>query len=118
MKESFEVLFYLDNSDLSIIEVGQTKSPDMKSLYRTCFWFMYSKTSNSITRFIFKANASRLKLREKRIKKGLLKPRSLSGTDGYIIEIDEKAFDFIEQRPENLPKETKATLEKYLSIML
>jgi hypothetical protein len=118
MKGQFEVLFYLDNNDVAIIEVGQAKSPDLKSLYNVCFWFIYHKTNNSINRFIFKANVSRQKLRERRIKKGLLKLNKHSGTDKYVIEIDEKAFDFIEQNPEKLSKEAKATIEKYLDAML
>lgn len=118
MKTPFEVLFYLDNSDLSIIEVGQAKSPDLRSFYNTYFWFIYNKTSHNLSRFIFKAKASKLKLREKRIKNGQLKPSRQSGAECYVIEIDEKAFDFVEKHPEKLPKEAKATLEKYLSVML
>ena len=118
MKAQFEVLFYLDNSDVAIIEVGQAKSPDLKNLYNSYVWFIYHKTNNSINRFIFKANLSRQKLRERRIKKGLLKLSRHSGADKYVIEIDKRAIDFVEQHPEKLSKEAKATIEKYLDTML
>lgn len=118
MKGQFEVLFYLDNNDMSIIEVGQAKNPDLRSLYNVCFWLIYNKTSKTITRFIFMANASRQKLRERRIKKGLLRLNKQSGAHTYVIEIDEKAFDFVEQHPQTLPNEAKVTIEKHLSKML
>ncbi len=41
-----------------------------------------------------------------------------SGADKYVIEIDKRAFDFVEQHPEKLSKEAKATIEKYLDTML
>lgn len=113
MKNQLEVLFYLDNNDVALIEVGQLHGSNLMSLYNTCYWFIYNKATKTINRFKFKTAG--LKRKDKRIKDGFLKSNPIAVTDKYIIEIDEQVLDFTAQQPDKLSEDTKITIEKYLA---
>lgn len=113
MKNQLEVLFYLDNNDVALIEVGHQPANSLVSLYNSCYWFIYHKATNTINRFKFKSAG--LKRKDKRVKNGLLKAGQATITDTYSIEIDEQTLDFTTQLPENLSEHTKVTLQKYMA---
>lgn len=113
MKNQLEVLFYLDNNDVALIEVGQLPGSNLMNLYNTCYWFIYNKATKSINRFKFKTAG--IKRKDKRIKDGFLKSNPATITNKYSIEIDEHVFDFTEQHPEKLSVDTKVTIEKYMA---
>ena len=113
MKNQLEVLFYLDNSDVALIEVGQLPGSNLITLYNTCYWFIYNKATKTINRFKFKTAG--IKRKDKRVKDGFLKSNPATITDKYSIEIDKKVLDFTEQQPEKLSEDTIVTIEKYIA---
>lgn len=113
MKNQLEVLFYLDNNDVALIEVGQLPGSNLMSLYNTCYWFIYNKATKTINRFKFKTAG--IKRKDKRIKDGFLKNNPVATANKYSIEIDKKVLDFTEQQPEKLSEDTKVTIEKYIA---
>ena len=113
MKNQLEVLFYLDNNDVALIEVGQMQTNNLMTLYNTCYWFIYNKATKTINLFKFKTEG--LKRKDKRVKDGFLKNNPITITDKYSIEIDKKVLDFTEQQPEKLSEDTKVTIEKYIA---
>jgi hypothetical protein len=111
MTNQCEIIYFLDNNDLALIEVEQGSNG-----LRSMLWFVYHKASQSISRFSFRPTFSKTKIRGQKIKKGFLKLTSKPGN--YSIEIDARLLDFTEQHPNNVPAGARVTIEKYLSTVV
>lgn len=112
MTSQCEIVYFLDNNDLAIIEVEQNSNNDL----RTMLWFVYHKASQNISRFSFRPTFSKTKVRGQKIKKGFLKLTSKPGN--YAIEIDANVMDFTERHPQSVPDGAKVTIEKYLKTIV
>ncbi|MXN89926.1 hypothetical protein GR160_01690 [Flavobacterium sp. Sd200] len=105
MTKECEIVYYLDNHDLAIIEVEQGSSNGLRNI----LWFVYHKTTQTISRFSFRPKNG---ARGRKIKKGFLRLTQNPGK--YSIEIDTQLLDFTEQHPHNVPVGAKQNIEKYL----
>lgn len=111
MNNQCEIVFFLDNSDLSIIEVEQADNSGLSDM----FWFIYNKASHTISQFKFKTSLSGQKWRKHSIKRGLLR---FNGSEKYSIEIDRKVFDFKKHNPEEAPENAIINIKKYLDAVV
>lgn len=111
MNCQFEILFYLDNAEVSLIEVailkdyGFTDAPAMA-------WFVLYKRKNNIFRFKFESYFSKPKTKGRPIEKGIL--RISRSTGCYTISIGASLFEFCERPVKNLPIQEKILLDAYL----
>ena len=112
MNNQCEIVYYLDNHDMAIVEVEQAGYSGLRNM----LWFVYHKANNSISRFSFRPTFSKTRARGQKIKKGILKLASKPGN--YTIEIDARVLDFTEQHPQNLPADARITITKYLSTVV
>ncbi len=112
MSNQCEIVYFLDNNDMSIIEVEQSGYSGLRNM----LWFVYHKANNSISRFSFRPTLSKTRARGQKIKKGILKLTNKPGN--YSIEIDARVLDFTEQHPHNVPTGAKVTIEKYLNTVV
>lgn len=112
MSNQCEIVYYLDNNDMAIIEVEQAGY----SGFRNMLWLVYHKATQSVNRFSFRPTFSKTRSRGKKIKKGILKLANKPGN--YTIEIDAHIFNFTEQHPQNMPIGAMARIEKYLSTVV
>ena len=112
MSNQCEIVYYLDNNDMAIIEVEQAGY----SVLRNILWLVYHKATQNVNRFSFRPTFSKTRARGQKIKKGFLKLTNKPGN--YTIEIDTLIFNFTEQHPENMPVGAMASIEKYLSTVV
>jgi len=112
MSYQCEIVYYLDNNDMAIIEVEQKGYSGLRNI----LWVVYYKATQSVNRFNFRPVVFKTKARGQKIKKGFLKLANKPGN--YAIEIDALVFNFTEQDPDNMPAGTMANIEKYLSTVV
>ena len=110
MGSTGEIVFFLDNTEVSIIEVEQTGSGGLRHM----LWFIYNKAGQTINRFNFRPLPA--KRTNKKIKSGLLKLTVKPGR--YVIEIDTRMFNFNELHPLMVPVNAKTSIEKYLNTVV
>ena len=112
MSNKCEIVYYLDNNDIAIVEVEQAGYSGLRNM----LWLVYHKASQTVNRFSFRPALAKTKARGKKLKNGFLKLTDRPGS--YAIEIDALIFNFIEQDPVNVPVGAKATIERYLSTVV
>jgi len=108
MQNDHQIVYFLDHSDIAIVEVEAAGSG-----FKEMLWFMYHKASHTIKRFKFRPLSAATKVNGKADKKGFLKFTSKPGR--YSIEIDHKIFDFDEQLPEQMPTDARTDILRYLN---
>lgn len=107
MNNQCEIVFFLDNSAMSIIEVEQADNTGLRDV----LWFIYNKASHTISQFKFSAH----KKRKQAIKRGLLK---FNGFERYSIEIDKEVFDFEKHNPNEAPEKAVMNIQRYLNTVV
>ena len=112
MSNQCEIVYYLDNNDMAIIEVEQKGYSGLRNI----LWVVYHKATQSVNRFSFRPTFSKTKAHGQKFRKGFLKLANKPGN--YAIEIDALVFNFIEQDPEKIPVGAIVSIEKYLSTVV
>jgi hypothetical protein len=108
MENGHEIVFFLDHTDIAIVEVE-----DRNSGFKEMLWFMYHKASHSIKRFRFRPSFATTKVSGQPAKKGFLKLSNRPGR--YSIEIDHTIFDFDEQNPDFMSDDARTDILRYLN---
>lgn len=110
----FECLYFLDNDNLSIIEVKLNGLPDNATAAEKFHWLKIEKENMTITPLTFGAMDSSGEVEERYFEEGFLKFNSISGT--FIEKYNSAQHPLMVLNGDTLPDQITNSIAAYFSL--
>ena len=107
MKSKTNMVYFLDNSEISIVEIENEAVGLIDIL-----WIIYYKNNNTTKLFKFRHSGS-LRIQERDNKRGFF--QGSKDKNKYYIEIDNLVVPFKEKTPELIPEKVRSQISIYLN---